>query len=215
LYFLDGEASAERGESAEAGVGLLGSSAEARALAERGEIGKIRLLLLFNRVSDADLRIARDRFSHRTHRNSVWRAAADFGYDEFFPAVSDFEAPHAGHHAFIESGVRTSVAIVDPHFGAPDAEAGVHSEDDTLARSSAESLEIVGRVALAAIEDITAQLRKIDRYSEVPVIANPPPAEATAADEEPESAAKPESEAPPLPVADAVPDEDPPPPPAQ
>lgn len=215
LYFLDGEAPIGRGGADEAAVGLLGSSAEARALAERGEVAKVRLLLLFNRVSDADLRIAKDRFSHRTHRDAIWRAAANLGYGEFFPTDSAFEAPHAGHRAFIESGVRPSVAIVDPSLGAPGAAAGAHTEDDTLARSSAESLEIVGRVALAGIEDITARLRKIDRYAEVPVEADPPPAEAATEPERAESAAKPEPEAAPLPVAEPLPGDAPAPSPVQ
>jgi glutaminyl-peptide cyclotransferase len=215
LYFLDGEAPVGRGSSDEGLVGLLGSAAEARALARGEEARRVRLLLLFNRVSDADLRIARDRLSHRTHRNSIWRAAAELGYDEFFPPASEFEAPHAGHHAFIESGVRPSVAIVDPHLGAAGAAGAAHTEDDTLARSSPRSLEVVGRVALAGIEDITAQLRKIDRYSQVPVRADPPAAEAPTAVEKPESDAQPDPEAAPLPVDDALPDDDPAPSPGQ
>jgi hypothetical protein len=176
LYFLDGEAPLGRGDAEDAETRLLGSMTAASVLESRQELAGIRLLLLVNRVSDADLRIARDRFSHRTYRDAIWRAAAELGYVDVFSPVAEFDAPVAGHRSFIDRGMRRTVAIVDPHFGAADAPGlADHSEEDTLDRSSPRSLEIVGKVVLASLESITARLVKIDRFSESPVVVEPEP----------------------------------------
>jgi hypothetical protein len=192
LYFLDGEAPLGRGGAENAETQLLGSMAAATVLESRQELAATRLLLLVNRVSDADLRIARDRFSHRTYRDAIWRAAAELGYVDVFPPVLEFEAPVAGHRSFIDRGMRRTVAIVDPHFGGEEAPGlADHSEEDTLDRSSPRSLEIVGKVILAGLESITAQLVKIDRFSESPVVVEPepaPPAESTPPEAESDTA---------------------------
>jgi len=176
LYFLDGEAPLGRGDGEDAETRLLGSMAAAIVLESSQELAAIRLLLLLNRVSDADLRIARDRFSHRTHREAIWRAAAELGYVDVFPPAAEFEAPVAGHRSFIDRGMRRTVVIVDPNFGGEEApDLADHSEEDTLDRSSPRSLEIVGKVTLAGLESITAGLVRIDRFSEFPVVVEPEP----------------------------------------
>jgi len=179
-YFLDAEAPLGRGSAEEAESQLLGSMAAALTLESSQELASTRLLLLLNRVSDADLRIARDRFSHRTYREAIWRAAAELGYDDTFSPAAEFGAPVAGHRSFLNRGMRRTVAIVDPHFGAEDApDLADHSEADTLDRSSPRSLAIVGRVTLASLESITAQLLKIDRFAESPIVPEPEPREDT------------------------------------
>ena len=202
FYFLDGEAPLGRGGAEDAESQLLGSMAAAIVLESRQELAATRLLLLLNRVSDADLRIARDRFSHRTYREAIWRAAAELGYVDSFPPAAEFDAPVAGHRSFIDRGMRRTVAIVDPNFGGEEApDLADHSEEDTLDRSSPRSLEIVGRVTLASLESITARIAKIDRFSESHVVVEPEPR----ADPEP---APPADEAPPEAESDAAPSGD-------
>jgi glutaminyl-peptide cyclotransferase len=198
LVFLDAESPLGRGSPEDAETRHIGSTAAADRMATDGTLAKIRLLLLINRVSDADLRIARDRFSHRTYRDVIWRTAADIGHDDVFAPGSSFDAPLAGHRSFNDRGMRRTVAIVDPHFGAGDLpEAGEHAEDDSLERSSPESLQAVGEVVLASLEVISAWLGKIDRFSEAPVLPEPEPEpEAEAA---PESASDPELDLAPAP----------------
>jgi hypothetical protein len=177
LYFLDGESPLGRGTEEDAETQLLGSLATAGVLEAAGDLETIRLLLIFNRVSDADLRIARDLFSHRTHRDTIWRVAADLGHGDVFPSAAEFEAPVAGHRSFIDAGMRRTVAIVDPHFGADEVpDSGPYSEDDRLDRSSPESLAVVGDVTLASLHAISAALVRIDRFSEAPVFVKPEPA---------------------------------------
>ena len=154
----------------------------------------LRLLILLNRVSDADLRIARDRFSQRTYRNIVWDAAADLGHDDVFAPGDDFDAPPAGHRSFIDHGMRRVVSIVDPVLGAGDvADAAEFTADDGLERSSEQSLGVVGEVVLAGLDRISARLAKIDRFSEVPEPEEPStaekPAEADASGDDSEATA--------------------------
>jgi hypothetical protein len=174
LYFLDGEATLGRGGATDAEAHLLGSMAAASRLQSSQQLTAVRLLLVLNRVSDADLHIARDRFSHRIYRDAIWQAAAELGYTDAFSEEAGFDAPVAGHRSFVDAGIRRSVAIVDPRFGGEELPGlAEYAEDDTLERSSPRSLEIVGRVTLAALESISARLAKIDRFSRNPVAAEP------------------------------------------
>jgi len=216
VCFFDGEALLASETAGDAGIGLLGSRASVEELRQRNQLARIRLLIYFDRVSDADLRIARDRASHRIHRNAIWRAAAALGYTDAFPPDIGFEAPVAGHRSFIDHGMRRAVAIIDPHFGA--GELG-----DTLENSSRDSLRTVGRVTLYALEGITRRLAKIDRFSEAPTFdesaaeaasgpepdaaTSPAPTELEAAEPlpvEPNAAAEPDPSDGPLPVEEPV-----------
>jgi len=170
LCFVDGDARLDVLPGDGGGVGLLGSQSIAEEYRQRKQLSRIRLLLYFNRVSDADLRIARDRASHRIHRDAIWQAAAALGYVEAFPRDAEFEAPLAGHRAFIDVGMRRTVAIIDSQLGTGDAA-------DTLENSSLQSLRTVGRVILVALEDISARLAKIDRFAEAPDFEAATPAE--------------------------------------
>ena len=77
-------------------------------------------------------------------------------------------------------GFRRVMLVIDDRFGGDEAP-GVYwqSEEDTLEQCDPESLAIVGTVTNAALRDVVALLRKVDRFSERPVPAPPPePAEA-------------------------------------
>jgi len=203
LLFLGGEAPLGRGAEEDREMRYLGSTAAASLMGAEHQFDSIRLLLVINRVSDADLRIARDRFSQRTYRDLIWKTAADLGHDDVFDADDAFAAPSAGHRAFIDYGFRRVVAISDPQLGGGELPAaGEFTEDDTLARSSARSLEVVGEVVMAGLEAICARLEKIDRFSEVPILDDPVPATepeveaegATGAEAEPAAESHAESE---------------------
>ena len=191
FVFLDGEAPFGRGAEGDRASALLGSRSVADAMEQAGEFSKVRLLLHLNRVSDADLRIARDRFSHRIYRDAFWRRAGRLGHREVFPVDDDFEAPGSGHRAFFERGMRRVVTIEDTGFGDGETELARYSEEDTLDRSSAESLAIVGEVVLSGLRDISASLEQIDRFSEAPTI----PARDVPANERRDTAPTPEADA--------------------
>ena len=170
FIFLDGEAPLGRGTENEPASALLGSRSAAAGIERAGGSSKVRLLLHLNRVSDADLRIARDRFSHRIYRDAFWNAAARLGHRDVFPGDSSFEAPDSGHRAFFDRGMRRVVTIEDTRFGDGETQLARYTEDDTLDRSSEESLAIVGQVVLSGLRDISASLEQIDRFSEAPTI---------------------------------------------
>jgi len=170
FLFLDGEAPLGRGTDDDRASALLGSRLAARTLEREGDLSKVRLLLHLNRVSDADLRIARDRFSHRIYRDAFWIAAARLGHRDIFPAGSSFEAPDSGHRVFFDRGMRRVVTIEDTGFGDGGTELARNTEEDTLDHSSEASLAIVGQVVLSGLRDISASLERIDRFSEAPTI---------------------------------------------
>lgn len=156
---------------------LLGSRALAHLLLEEGVLAKIRIGVVFDQVADAELRIARDLRSHRTYREIFWSAAARMGRQGAFPSDAPFDAPLASHLAFNELGMRRMVAIVDSRYGG-EAEPGTYAgtEHDTLEHCAPESLETVGIVTLAALDDIMDLLQRVDRYARRPALEPAPSA---------------------------------------
>jgi Peptidase family M28 len=169
FVWLQGEGRLGRGSETEREERWLGSRSLAAQWAEEGQLAPIRLLADFNRVCDADLRVARDLGSHRVHRNEFWTAARRLGYADAFPVDRGYESVTASHVAFREQGVRPVVAIEDTVFGGDEAP-GLYAanEGDVLAHCSPESLAAVGEVTVEAVDAIAARLAKIDRFAKTP-----------------------------------------------
>lgn len=176
FVFLDGEGRLGRGDASDRELHFLGSSSQAQAFETDGVAERIRLLVVFDRVADADLRIARDVRSNRMYRDEFWRAARRLGHTEAFRGEAQYETVDASHVGFLESGLRRVVALVDTHYGEGEAPgAYAQSEEDTLAHCSPESLGVVGTVTLEALDAITTRLVKIDRFARAPVTADVEP----------------------------------------
>jgi hypothetical protein len=189
LVFLDGEGRLGRGGPDLEDRRGFGSRSFAERMQEEGVLDEIRLLVAFNRVCDADLRIARDLGSHRTYREEFWRVAARLGHTDAFRSGDAFESLVSSHIAFGELGVRPMVAIEDTVFGGEEPP-GIYAdtEQDDLEHCSRESLESAGVVSLAAIETIGDRLAKIDRFARSPLVElEPAAAGADAGDGEPGS----------------------------
>lgn len=171
LVWLEGEGRLGHGSAEERELRWVGSQSLADHWAETGRLGGIRLLAVFNRVCDADLRIARDLGSHREHREAFWKAARRLGRAEAFPAGSSYETVKSSHEAFRKRGVRPVLAIEDTAFGGDEAP-GLYaeSEQDVTAHCAPESLEAVGAVAIEAVQTIAARLAKIDRFARTPSV---------------------------------------------
>ena len=197
LVWLEGEGRIGRGSGEERDLRWLGSRTLAQRWDEAGHLTGIRLLVSFNRVCDSDLQIARDSGSHREHREAFWRASRQLGFVDAFPPERSYESVTSSHTAFRDHGVRPVVAIEDTVFGdggAPGSHAG---KEDELEHCAPDSLQIVGRVAVAAVESIATRLAKIDRFARMPAVesaphpgASPPPSAAGHA-QPPAPAAKP------------------------
>jgi hypothetical protein len=173
LVWLEGEGRLGHGSADERELRWLGSRSLADHWAQTGQLDGIRLLVSFNRVCDADLRIARDSGSHREHRESFWKAARRLGLGEVFSSSRGYESVESSHVAFRDHGVRPVVAIEDTAFGGKEAPGIYAGRDDVLAHCAPESLEAVGRVASEAVESIATRLAKIDRFSRMPSAETP------------------------------------------
>jgi len=175
--FLEGEGRLGRGGHPFEERRGVGSRLLANQMALEDELAAVRLLVAFNRVCDADLRIARDLGSHRMHREEFWKAARRLGQVDAFPPNELFESPQSSHLAFRDRGVRPVLAIEDTAFGGEEAP-GIYADtdEDDLAHCAPESLEIVGAVSLAALETIGDRLAKIDRFARSPLTAVEPSA---------------------------------------
>jgi hypothetical protein len=204
LVWLEGEGRIGHGAGEERDLRWLGSRTLAERWAETGHLRGIRLLVSFNRVCDTDLQIARDSGSNREHREGFWRAARQLGFGDAFPADRGYESVTSSHAAFRDRGVRPVVAIEDTAFGGGDAPGSHAGKEDVLEHCAPDSLQIVGRVAVTAVESIATRLAKIDRFSQMPSVepapqpeAPPPPSEVGGAKppQPPAPAAKPAADA--------------------
>lgn len=170
LVFLDGEGGVEGGGGLAEVPRWTGSRLMAEHMQEQGELEDVRLLVALNQVCDADLAIARDLSSQRTHREEFFRAAQRLGRVESFPRDRGFESPEASHLAFRERGVRATLALVDTRYGGDSVHGALaESADDTIEHCAADSLEAVGVVTLDALETIGRRLAKIDRFARTPL----------------------------------------------
>ena len=155
---------------------LAGSSVLATELLLGAKPEPVRLVVSFQQVGDADLRIARDLRSHRLFREEFWLAAARLGRTDAFRPGDRFESPPGSHLSFVSVGFRGVVLISDPSYGGDEPPGTfANSEDDTPEHCSPQSLATVGMVTLEALDRIGERLAKIDRYTKK--TAEPAPAQ--------------------------------------
>lgn len=132
---------------------LIGSSFYAAGL--NLETENIQYMILVDMVGDMDQRFPMEGYSAQLApdlTNAVWAVAADLGYgDHFIPEVRGSITDD--HLPFLQRGI-PAVDIIDldyPYW---------HTTEDTLDKISSESLERVGRVLQAYLEQTGAIERK-------------------------------------------------------
>ncbi len=158
-----------------------GSALLHAALTESHDLQRIRLAIFFSGVAERELVVARDLYSHRTFRERFFRTASRLGREDVFPPLGEFDSPVTGHRAFLRAGFRSVLAIAsEPPPPAPEL-AEENGEPDSAAEleaCSAESLDVVGEVVLAGLEDVSQLLLKVDRFVRRPPepAAEPPEA---------------------------------------
>jgi hypothetical protein len=158
FVFLAGEQSASSGADR-----WRGSLDLAERMDEQRELERTRLLVAFDGVCAPDLRIVRDLASHRVFREEFFKAAQRVARERTFPVEQGFEQTQASHVAFLDRGLRASVAIVGARA------ASELALEDPPSGCVPESIESVGLVALEAIDTIAARLAKIDRFARSPL----------------------------------------------
>lgn len=122
-----------------------GSRHEVERLRARGELGKVKAMILLDMIGDRDLRLRQDRASTPRLNDALWRAARRIGATAFSEETTTIGGDD--HFPFLAAGV-PAVDLID--FEYP----WWHREGDTLDKVSAESVATVCRVVLAALPEI-------------------------------------------------------------
>ena len=132
--------------------GLHGSRYLARTMAEDGRLERLAALILLDMVGDRDLTITIPRNSTPELVAMTFDAARAEGVRRHFQlyraSILDDHVP------FLERGV-PAINLIDFQYGsAPGRNEYWHTAEDTMDKLSAESLEIVGRVARRVAEEV-------------------------------------------------------------
>jgi glutaminyl-peptide cyclotransferase len=114
-----------------------------------GTLTGLKALILLDLIGDRNLTIRRDSNSTRWLTDTVWAAASRLGHRVNF--LSEETTVEDDHLPFLKAGV-PSVDIIDLDYDA------WHTPADDLDRVSAEGLQIVGDVLLAALPELERHL---------------------------------------------------------
>jgi Zn-dependent M28 family amino/carboxypeptidase len=148
LLFLDGEEAVGEWSATDSTYGSRYYVEHAR---KAGTLAGIKAFILLDMIGDKSLNIRREANSTPWLTDAVWAAARRLGHTRaFLPETTPIEDDHL---PFLKAGV-PAVDIIDLDYGA------WHTAEDTLQNVSAQSLQVVGDVVLAALPDIEQLLLK-------------------------------------------------------
>lgn len=145
LLFVDGEDYGDFGKNEDV---LIGSRYFAEHLPDSGY--RPLFGVLWDMIGDRNLQIEQE--SHSLQRapevvQRVWKTAADLGYSRIFLA-QEGQSVTDDHIPLLDKGLRV-IDVIDYDFEAH------HTPRDTFEQVSAESLKIVGDVALALVRELS------------------------------------------------------------
>lgn len=146
LLFLDGEEAVVEWEGEDH---TYGSRHYVQAARQDGTLDRIGALVLVDMIGDRDLRIQREEQSTPWLTDIIWSHAHRLGRPEFVGTSTPIMDDHLN---FLAAGV-PAVDIIDLDYPF------WHETTDTLDKVSAESLQAVGDVVLAALPDIAARVK--------------------------------------------------------
>jgi glutaminyl-peptide cyclotransferase len=147
LVFFDGEEATR--EKWEGDDNLYGSRHIAERWRKDGTLVRLKALINVDMIGDRSLDIQPEGYSTASLRRLVWGVAKELGYQAYF--LEETTGPIDDDHApFLKLGV-PSLDIID--FNYPPW----HTDDDTIDKLSAQSLEIVGSVVLESVRRLERQ----------------------------------------------------------
>lgn len=150
FLFLDGEEAFVDWSSFDS---TYGSRHLARRWKQDGTAGKIKALILLDMIGDKNLNILKERHSTSWLSDLVWESAAKTGLQSILTSFStEIEDDHV---PFLDAGI-PSVDLIDLDYGPNNSY--WHTEEDTLDKVSAESLDKVGRLVLAVVSALQERL---------------------------------------------------------
>ena len=123
-----------------------GSRHRVAELRKKGELARVKAFVLLDLVGDRDLVLTRDEYSGRELQALFDRAARSIGLGAHMqgarmPVKDD-------HQSYLEAGVE-SIDLIDFEYGPGNS--WWHTLEDTLDKCAPESLDVVGRIVLAAL----------------------------------------------------------------
>ncbi len=148
LLFLDGEEAVVEWSATDSTYGSRYYVEQAR---KTGTLPAIKAFILLDMIGDKNLNIRREANSTPWLTEAIWAAARRLGHTRAF--IAETTPIEDDHLPFLKAGV-ASVDIIDLDYPA------WHTADDTLQNVSAQSLQTVGDVVLAALPDIEQSLLK-------------------------------------------------------
>lgn len=150
ILFLDGEEAIGEWET-----GNTHGSRHYVAEAQRaGTLKNIKAMILVDMIADKQLVLKRDDNSTPWLVDAIWSAARKLNRPEFVPDPTLIEDDHI---PFIRAGV-PAVDIIDLEY--PDSSMSYwHTAEDTLDKVSAQSMQVVGDVLLAALPAIELRVK--------------------------------------------------------
>jgi glutaminyl-peptide cyclotransferase len=129
--------------------GIYGSRHLADKWERDGTLVHIKALINVDMIGDKDLGVLEDTNSSRSLMRLVWQTAHDLGYGKYF---LDTATPMEDDHMpFVRKGVN-ALDLIDFDYGPNNAY--WHSEQDTIDKVSAHSLEVVGNVLVAVLRKL-------------------------------------------------------------
>lgn len=146
LVFFDGEEAFQQFSETD---GLFGSRHLVQKLTSSGELSRIHAMILVDMVADAKLNVYRDMNSTPWLTDLVFGTARRLNYGQHF--LDEQRAYEDDHIPFINAGV-SAVDLLDLDYGPNNRY--WHTAQDTIDKCSPASLTIVGRVVLAALEEL-------------------------------------------------------------
>src|ERR1051326_1643386 len=140
---------------------LYGSRHYVAQLIEKGELKRVRAMILFDMMGFKNLRLGRDDLSTRWLQDAVWQTAKQIGNGGQF-----VDAPEGvgddDHAPFLRAGVDALDIIQLSTYGLNDSEYW-HTKEDTLDKVSGKSLKIVGDSVLASLPKIEERIQNRSR----------------------------------------------------
>ncbi len=143
LVWLDGEEAFGEWSSTN---GTYGSRHLADKWSRDGTLVRINALINVDMIGDKDLGILWEANSSQPLERLVWETAADLGYGNYF--LESRAAMEDDHLPFLERGVN-ALDLIDFDYGPNNRY--WHTDQDTMDKLSAHSLEVVGKVLIAVI----------------------------------------------------------------
>ena len=125
-----------------------------QAATDAASLKRIKAMILIDMVADRQLTIKRDENSTPWLNDVIWSAARQLNRPEFAPETTLVEDDHL---PFLRAGI-PAVDIIDLEY--PDATMRYwHTAEDTLDKVSAQSMQVVGDVLLAALPAIELRVK--------------------------------------------------------